>query len=78
MSGSIIEQAAKDVREADLVLVGIGEELDMRKRLEADERYVEISKSLEEKQLLPFIEKVMLSKIGQEHAEIYRNLAKCL
>ena len=40
MSGSIIEQAAKDVREADLVLVGIGEELDMRKRLEADERYV--------------------------------------
>ena len=58
--------------------MGIGEELDMRKRLEADERYVEISKSLEEKQLLPYIEKVMLSKIGQEHAEIYRNLAKCL
>ena len=55
MSGSIIEQAAKDVREADLVLVGIGEELDMRKRLEADERYVEISKSLEEKQLFPYI-----------------------
>ena len=78
MSGSIIEQAAKDVREADLVLVGIGEELDMRKLLEADERYTELSKSLEEKQLLPYIEKVMLSKIGQEHAEVYRNLAKCL
>ena len=78
MSGSIIEQAAKDVQEADLVLVGIGEELDMRKLLEADERYTELSKSLEEKQLLPYIEKVMLSKIGQEHAEVYRNLAKCL
>lgn len=73
-----IKQVIEDIREADLVLVGIGEEMDLQRKLRSDGRYVKLAEAIDEKQLLPYIEKVMLNETGQEKKEVYTNLEKCL
>lgn len=73
-----IKQVVEDIREADLILVGIGEEMDLHRQLRSDERYLKLSETINEKWLLPYVEKVMLNEMGQEKREIYAELERCL
>lgn len=77
MPDNVIQQVIEDIREADLVLVGIGEEMDLHKRLRTDEKYLEISNTVDEK-LLPYVNKIMLGEIGVRGKEVYSDLEKCL
>lgn len=78
MSNSVVEQAVKDIKEADLVLVGIGEDLDMCRQLKKNEKYLKALENFKEEWLFPYVEEVILDGIRQENDDRYRNLAKCL
>lgn len=73
-----VRQVIEDIREADMVLVGIGEEMDLHKKLRSDERYIKTSETLGEKCLLPYIEKIMLKEFEEKNRGVYADLEKCL
>lgn len=73
-----VRQVIEDIREADLVLVGIGEEMDLYKKLSSDERYIKRSESLGDKYLLPYVEKIMLKDLVEKNRGVYEDLEKCL
>lgn len=74
----MIDQVAKSICEAQMVLVGIGEEFDAKKLLKNDEEYCKISKNVQNDWILPYIQKAILSKADKECKEAYKNLARCL
>lgn len=72
------EHVANSIREAQLVLIGIGEEFDVKRLLKKNEEYQGLSENVKEKWILPYVEKAILSSIGTECKEAYKNLAGCL
>ncbi len=75
MSEKELEHIISKINEAELVLVGLGEELDLTRQLKVEE---ECALPDENKSLVPFIKKNMLDKIQHRNREMYENLAKCL
>lgn len=74
----MLEYVAEKIKEADLVLIGLGEELDLVKSIRKEEKYRKIADAVEKKWLLPFVEKLMLEDEGEEKLKIYRMLAEAL
>lgn len=74
----MIEHIVDKVNEADLILIGIGEELDQIRTVKKDEKYIQLDNKIEQKWLLPFVEKVMLEDIKDEKSSIYQQLFKIL
>ena len=74
MIGHIVDK----INEADLVLIGIGEELDQTGTVKKNEKYIQLDNMIEQKWLLPFVEKVMLEDIKEEKRRVYQELFKIL
>ena len=72
------EKIVKSICDAQMVLVGIGEEFDAKKLLKNSQEYSEISANVQEEWILSYIQKAMLKSMGEEYREAYKNLAKCL
>lgn len=75
---NMIEHVVEKMKEADLVLVGLGEELDLLKTIKKSEKYNEITKRVKKDWVLPFVEKLMLEDTEKEKIEIYKILAEIL
>lgn len=63
------------IKDAELVLVGLGEALDLTGKLEREEGCMG---SMEDGQLIPFIRKISLDERKMQKSEVYEDLAKCL
>lgn len=74
----MIEYIADSIKKADLVLVGLGEELDLIKSIRKEEKYREIADTAENKWIIPFVEKIMLQDKGEEKLKIYQMFAETL
>jgi len=74
----MMEHITEQIKEADLVLVGIGEEMDLHKQIRTDERYLMAQEMEKDRWMLPFIEKILLREWEEKGREAYQNLAKCL
>lgn len=74
----MIDQIVNKIKKADLVLVGIGEEMDLLKQVRKDERYLKAQEGMRDKWMLPFAEKILLKEWEEKNKEAYSNLAKCL
>ena len=72
------EHIINSIKEAQLVLIGIGEEFDLKKLIRQDKRYQEVIEGLANEWLIPFVEKAFLVKAGNEYLEAYKQLAHCL
>lgn len=72
------EYIAGKIRTADLVLVGIGEELDTLNAIKKESWYQDIIGDIKESWMLPFAEKLMLERKRDEKTDIYKKLARCL
>ncbi|MBD5471977.1 MAG: hypothetical protein HDR20_03460 [Lachnospiraceae bacterium] len=74
MSKKDLEHIISKINEAELVLVGLGEELDLTRQIREDA----CALSDADRSLAPFFKKNMLDKIQHQNGEVYDNLAKCL
>lgn len=75
MSEKELEHIVTKIKEAELVLVGLGEELDLTSRLKAGDESLQTG---EGKRLASFFKKKMLDEIIHQNNDRYENLAKCL
>lgn len=73
-----IEHIVEKINKADLVLVGIGEELDLHNIIIENEKYRKFAEEPDKAWLFPFAEKLLIEEVKEEKREIYRLLAKCL
>lgn len=74
----MIEHAVNKINEADLVLAGMGEELDQLKKIRKSERYAAVSSMTKNLWILSFVEKLMLEELKEEKFQIYENLSAIL
>lgn len=77
----MIEKAIEKIKAADLVLVGIGEALDISDRIEKEEYYQRAVAELGETEsawMLPFLKREMCKKRENEMLRIYEPLTACL
>lgn len=74
----MIEHIVDKMKEADLVLVGLGEELDLHNIIRINNKYTKISEETENAWILPFVEKLMIEEMKEEKCKIYSLLADCL
>lgn len=72
------EHVINSINEAQLVLVGIGEEFDIKRALKQDEEFQALTNDLKNDWLLPFIQRAFIEKKRNEYLEIYKQLAHCL
>lgn len=75
MSEKELEHIVSKIKEAELVLVGVGEELDLIRQLKADKGSSQFG---EDDRLSSFLKKNMLDQIKYQYSDRYENLAKCL
>lgn len=74
----MIQKVIEKLHKADLVLIGIGEEMDLTGRLKNDPQYQRVISQLHNKQLIPFVERAMLGQKKTELLEELMLLAGCL
>lgn len=74
----MIKYITDKIKAAELVLVGIGEELDAVEAIKKESRYCDITDNQQESGMLPFIEKVVSRQKKAEMTEMYKQLAYCL
>ncbi len=55
----MVKYISDKIKAAEMVLVGIGEELDAVEVIKKESRYCDITGNLEDVRMLPFIEKVL-------------------
>lgn len=75
MSEKELEHIITKIKEADLVLVGLGEELDLARQLKIGDESLQPG---EDKHLNSFFKKKMLDEIIHQNSDRYKDLAKCL
>ncbi len=73
-----MRQIIDKINEADLVLVGLGEEVDTFTGLKRDPEYLKYLESIKNLWITPYIEKIEIEKRVEEKKEFYRLLANCL
>lgn len=73
-----MEDVVKKIKESDMVLVGLGEELDLLKEIRKCDEYKKIENRTENSWILPFVERLILEDKKEEKTEIYKMLAKPL
>ena len=69
----MIENIVDVMKEADLILVGLGEELDLHNTIKMNKKYTEISEEKENAWILPFVEKLIIGEIKEEKCKIYNS-----
>lgn len=74
----MIEKVKNSIRDAQMILVGIGEEFDAKRLLKNNEDYCRLSNTVHEEWVLSYVQKAMLSKVEKEYKEAYQKLANCL
>lgn len=74
----MIEYIAEKIKNADLVLVGLGEELDACTELKKNSQYQGIAQGFTDSWMLPFIENVKMEEIREQRQEFYKALSLCL
>lgn len=74
----MIEYIAEKIKNADLVLVGLGEELDTCTELKKDLQDQSTDNRLTDSWIYPFIEKIKMEEIRERKKELYKTLAECL
>lgn len=74
----MMEHIANSIREAQLVLVGVGEEFEAKRLLKSNEDYQRIIEKVQEDWIVPYVQKVMLEQIGTEVKAAYKQLSDCL
>lgn len=77
-TGIKMKQVIDKINEADLVLVGLGEELDILTGLKNDPEYQKKLEAIKKSWLIPYIEKVEIEKRAGEKKAFYSQLADCL
>ena len=70
-----MKQLAEIIKEADLVLVGIGEELDLSRK---ERTFKEQDKKQLKEWMLPFIQRHRIRQSKGEMADFYAQLGRCL
>lgn len=75
MSEKELEHIITKIKEAELVLVGLGEELDLTRQLKAGDESLQFG---EDEYLASFYKKKMLDEIILQNSDRYEDLAKCL
>ena len=70
-----IEHIVSKIKEAELILVGLGEELDFVRQLKMEEENYALGV---DRQVIPFIRKIKLEEKESPNFEVYENLARCL
>ena len=77
--GSIMtEHIADSIREAQLVLVGLGEELDGKRILNKSNEYRQVIENVGNEWVIPYVDAVMLKQTGEDVRNAYKNLSACL
>lgn len=74
----MLEHIKKSVNDAQLVLVGIGEEFDIKRYLVKNETYRKLVADVKNEWLIPYIEKALIKDKGKEYLDVYKQLALCL
>lgn len=74
----MIECVKKSVSEAQLVLVGIGEEFEIKRYLKKNEAYHNLTDSLKNEWLIPYIEKALINEVKDNYLDVYKDLFQCL
>lgn len=78
MDFNIMEYIAAKIKEADMVLVGIGEELDQIRKIKKKDDYVQLCNQTESKRLLPFFISLLIEEVTEERKNAYQNLFSIL
>ncbi|MDE6964004.1 MAG: hypothetical protein K2P30_10310 [Lachnospiraceae bacterium] len=74
----MIKYISDKIKVAELVLVGLGEELDAVEEIKKEEEYQGIANYLNKKEMIPFAEKLLSERKKDERCHIYEMLAHCL
>lgn len=78
MNLNLMEHIAVKIKEADMVLVGVGEELDQIRKMKKNDIYIQFSNQIEEKWLLPFLKNILIDELKEEGKSVYKSLLKIL
>ncbi len=73
-----MEHIIEKIKDADLVLVGIGEEFDLVDSIKKTPNYMEIAAKTERKWILPYVMKILLEEQKENSKEVYSYLENCL
>lgn len=71
MTGDIVNK----LESAEMLLIGIGEELDVLKKVKKTEDYQRVSERVSKPEMLPFVDKVLMEAAECEECEVYKKLA---
>ena len=77
----MVENIVEKIKAADLVLIGIGEELDAFRIVEKEKQYQEFAARIDKPErvwILPFLKKELLKNVEKEKILIYESLANIL
>lgn len=75
MSNNVLDEIIDKIKGADLVLVGIGEQLAIPTRmLEEDEKYKKILDSDVESEVFPYLQQIFIKEKEQEYIDFYNRL----
>ncbi len=73
-----MKQIVEKINEADLILIGLGEELDTLTLLKHDSQYQRRLETIENSWLAPYMESVEIKKHGEEIKDLYTRFSNCL
>lgn len=74
----MVKYISDKIKAAELVLIGLGEELDAVEAIKKEDEYHSVTDKLEEKRMIPFVEKLMSARKEDEKRGVYEMLAHCL
>ena len=77
----MVENIIKKIKAADLVLIGIGEALDMFDRIEKEEDYQKAAMKPDEAEstwMFPFLKKIVAQRMESDKLRIYEPLSDCI
>ncbi|MDE5908121.1 MAG: hypothetical protein K2H52_05190 [Lachnospiraceae bacterium] len=74
----MVEYIAEKLKKADLVLVGLGEEVDALTDLKKNPQYLDLAQKLETSWILSFVNKIEMEGGLNKRKELYQLLSACL
>lgn len=72
------ERIRKRMDEADLVLIGLGEELDITKLVQEDPWYQAKIQNIINSWIIPYVEKLRIGQIAKDRCSVYMQLCSML
>ncbi len=74
----ITERIRKRIEEADLVLAGLGEELDVVRLVREDSWYQAKVQNIKNDWIIPYVEKLRIEQMAKGRCDMYKQLCFCL